>query len=227
MGADTALPLLRQILLGMPRLSARESAPAGVARVDICWPLGRAAAYTAPGECARRRSAWVVDGRVPPTLTAPAESAAWMAQVDVRFDPATATRLSLDCAPGTGVPTRIARWPRELAAWLDPALSRAQALPPLRADCAADGLDMLDSMRIHGLPERAHLRALPGSRRGPSASLYVDGTDGPVRWMVNGRLEATLAANQRFMHRFAERGPSEVLALADHGRYARLQVSVD
>ena len=137
MGADTALPLLRQILLAMPRHTPRELPPASVSKVDICWPLGRAAEDTPPELCARRGSALVLDGRVPPTLSAPGESPSWLPLVQIRVDPVTGQRLTLDCAPGSGTLLQRARWPSELGPWLDPALARTQTMPARRADCAA------------------------------------------------------------------------------------------
>jgi penicillin-binding protein 1C len=227
MGADTALPLLRQILLALPRRSTREQPPSSVAPVEICWPLGRALADTAEGMCVRRWRALALDGRVPPTLGAPAQASDWMPVLDVRVDAQTGERLSLGCAAGQGIQRRIARWPRELSAWLSPAYAQAQALPPRRADCPPDGLDDLDPLRIEGLPENAHLRALPGSSRGPSASLYASGASGQVHWLVNGELAARLASNQHFVHFFEQRGENVITALGDGGRYARLRIMVD
>lgn len=227
MGADTALPLLRQTLLSLPRRTPREQPPDGVTEVDICWPLGRAAQQTPAPLCARQRRALTLAGQVPPTLIAPGEAEGWMPLLELRVDPVTGQRLSLDCAPGEGTLRQIARWPRELAAWLTPALSQMQQLPPRRSDCAPDGLDTLEALRIHGLPEGARLRRLPGARQGPRASLTAQGASGPLRWLVNGEYRALLPADQAFVHVFEQSGPTDVLVLAEHGRFARLRLVVD
>lgn len=227
MGSDTALPLLRQVLLSLPRRTPREQPPASVTRADICWPLGRAESETSKALCRRKRNALVLDGRVPPTLTAPAEPAGWMPVLEVRVDPSTRKRLTLGCAPTQGTMVQIARWPRELKPWLAPAINLAQKIPPRRADCAADGLDELENMRIDGLPEHARLRRLPGSNKGPRTSLTAAGATGTIRWLVNGEVKATLDADQPFVHTFGQHGPVDVLALAEHGRFARLQLVVD
>ena len=227
MGADTALPLLRQILLSLPRRSPREQPPAEVAEADICWPLGRAASDTPAAQCLRKRRALTLAGRTPPTLAAPGEAEGWMPLVTVRVDPATRQRLTLGCAPETGETRQIARWPRELDAWLAPALVQGQQLPPRRPDCAPDGLDTLDPLRIDGLPDGAHLRRLPGARQGPRAALTVHGANGVVRWLVDGEYQALLPADQPFVHAFEQRGPVDVLATGEHGRFARLRLVVD
>lgn len=227
MGADTALPLLRQLLLSLPRRSPREQPPAEVSEADICWPLGRAAADTPAPQCLRKRRALTLGGRTPPTLAAPGEAEGWMPSVALRVDPATGQRLTLGCAPETGETRQIARWPRELDAWLAPALVQGQQLPPRRPDCAPDGLDTLDPLRIDGLPDGAHLRRLPGARQGPRAALTVHGASGAVRWLVNGEYQALLPAGQPFVHVFEQRGTVDVLAIAKHGRFARLRLVVD
>ena len=227
MGADTALPLLRQILLAMPRHTPRELPPSSVSRVDICWPTGRAATDTPPELCARRGNALVLDGLVPPTLAAPGENPGWLPLVEIRVDPQSGRRLTLGCAPGSGTLMQRARWPAELGPWLDPALARTQTMPARRADCLADGLDELEAMRIDGLPDNAHLRSLPGSRRGPRAVLQARGSEGQVRWLINGELAAALPASARFDHTFEQTGPIDVLAIGDHGRYARLRLTIE
>lgn len=227
MGADTALPLLRQLLLSLPRRSPREQPPADVRETEVCWPLGRAAADTPATQCLRKRRAWTLAGRTPPTLSAPGEMEGWMPLVEIRVDPRTRLRLTLGCAADSGELQQIARWPRELDAWLAPSLARRQQLPPRRPDCAPDGLDTLDPLRIDGLPDGAHLRRLPGSRNGPRAALTVHGASSSVRWLVNGEYQALLPAEQPFVHAYEQRGPVDVLAIAEHGRYARLRLVVD
>jgi penicillin-binding protein 1C len=226
MGADTALPLLRQVLLSLPRRSPHEQPPSTVTEVDICWPLGRAASDTAATHCQRKLRAFALDGRVPPTLPAPGEAAGWMPLVEVRVDPTTGERLPLGCAPGAGEPLTIARWPRELEPWLAPLLTQRQQLPTRRATCAPDGLDALDPLSIEGLPDGANLRRLPGAAGAPRAALRARGTQGPVRWLVNGEYRALLPPQQPFVHVFEQRGATDVLAIAEHGRYARLRLIV-
>src|SRR5574337_1615850 len=68
-GAVTALPLLLQIVDLLPQGGARAPMrPASVTSVDICWPLGGAAADTDLQLCRQRRTAWVLDGALPPTF---------------------------------------------------------------------------------------------------------------------------------------------------------------
>ena len=96
----------------------------------------------------------------------------------------------------------------------------------LRADCLPDGLDQLEALRIDGVPDGAELRALPGSKRGAQLQLKVRGAQGPIRWLVNGQLEATLPAREPFVFAFSESGPASLLAVAERGRFARLTVRV-
>lgn len=227
MGADTALPLLRQLLLSLPRRTPREQPPAEVSELDICWPMGRAARDTPTAHCLRRHRALVLAGRTPPTLAAPGELELRMPLLEYRFDPISGQRLSLGCAIGEGETRQVARWPQQLDAWLAPALLKAQQLPGRRPDCAADGLDVLDPLRIDGLPDGAHLRRMPGASGGPRAALSAQGASGSLHWLVNGEYRAQLPADQPFVHAFEQRGPNDVVVLAEHGRYARLRLVVD
>lgn len=62
-GAITALPLLFDVIDALPRApgdAVPEPMPASVEQVDICWPLGFAAASTLPELCRRHYSAYVL-----------------------------------------------------------------------------------------------------------------------------------------------------------------------
>lgn len=64
-GANVAAPLLKDIAAALPReLIPQRERPASVQPVDICWPLGTAAADTPAPLCHRRRAAWSLAGAV-------------------------------------------------------------------------------------------------------------------------------------------------------------------
>ncbi|TZF88280.1 penicillin-binding protein 1C, partial [Lysobacter lacus] len=98
-GVVTALPLMFEVIDSLPRsrTAGIERAPASVRSVDICWPLGTAAAAQPVALCHRRLTASTLDGTVPPTL--PERLArAWNAgREDFDVDAATGRRLSADC----------------------------------------------------------------------------------------------------------------------------------
>ena len=69
-GAITALPLLFEVVDSLPRdrTTAVSPPPAGVAEIEICWPLGIGADQQPSALCQRRMKAWTLDGAVPPTF---------------------------------------------------------------------------------------------------------------------------------------------------------------
>ena len=55
--------------------------PNTVSEAEVCWPLGRKASATLPQTCLQRQSAWLLEGRDPPTLPDPMDWASPLRQV--------------------------------------------------------------------------------------------------------------------------------------------------
>ncbi|HXH01189.1 MAG TPA: penicillin-binding protein 1C, partial [Xanthomonadaceae bacterium] len=165
-GAVTALPLLFEVIDSLPRSrtdSARPRPPREVSQVEICWPLGLAPDPEAPALCQRRKTAWILDGAVPPTF-AERDARLWSAGRErYQADADTGQRLSADCAaPHRAQAREIARWPVLASPWLPAATRAASRLPPLAADCAPDGRDATEELRIEGIDDGATLAPAPG-----------------------------------------------------------------
>ncbi|MBN8482084.1 MAG: penicillin-binding protein 1C, partial [Xanthomonadales bacterium] len=137
-GAVTALPLMFQIVDSLPRaaLAGVPSAPpATVGERDICWPLGLAFDPSDVDLCARKRTAWILDGVVPPTF-AERDARSWNAGiVRVQVDADSGRRVPVDCAGHRTREHAIARWPVLAYPWLSRAERRRASLPALAADC--------------------------------------------------------------------------------------------
>jgi penicillin-binding protein 1C len=228
-GAVTALPLLFQAVDSLPR-TARDAAPAPppstVSEVEICWPLGLAFDAAQPQLCQRKRSAWVLDNNLPPTLPE-REATAWSAALlDLRIDARSGLRLSAGCAAAQESQLRIARWPALAQPWLSQAQRRSAQLPALKPGCADDGLDAGANLQIAGVAPGASLVRAPGSTHAPRLSLRALGAQGPVQWLVNGRLAAAVDAARPFEHEFDRAGPQSITALAASGNFAQVQIQV-
>ena len=253
-GAVTALPLLFQVVDSLPRAAlaaAPQPPPPSVATAEVCWPLGIAFDPAQPQLCHQKRSAWVLDGVIPPTLPE-RDASSWSAGVvQVRVDTVTGHRLSAGCAAGAPTKERkaasntlvrspehpqsaaaatatrdIARWPALAYPWLSHDLRRRASLPPLASGCAADGLDAVQTLRIEGLADRAAIARAPHSDQPVSVRLRALGVGGEVLWLVNGRLEGRTQGPQAFEHAFAEPGEQTITALSAGGAYAQLQLRV-
>jgi len=231
-GAITALPLLLETVDSLPRAPGDADPlprPGSVERVEACWPLGLAAADTPPELCQRRMEAWSLDGSMPPTF-AERDTRLWSAGRErLQVDASSGLRLSADCALPHEVRTvEIARWPALLSPWLPAAQRRASQLPPLAPDCAADGRDAADSLRIEGIVDRATLVQPPGGTAGLRLRVRALGTQRPVQWLLDGRPIARSEGAGGFEYDYARAGRGEHLltALADSGAWAQVRFRV-
>jgi penicillin-binding protein 1C len=231
-GAITALPLLLDTIDSLPRAPGDADPlprPASVDAVDVCWPLGLAAADTPPGLCQRAMPAWRLEGAVPPTF-AERDARLWNAGRErFRVDAGSGLRLSADCALAHEArEAEIARWPALLSPWLPAETRRASRLPPLAPDCADDGRGAAESLRIEGIVERSTLAPPPGGTRGLRLQVRALGTAAPVQWLLDGRSIAHTEGGRGFEYDYAGagRGAHVLTALADSGAWAQVRFQV-
>lgn len=229
-GAITALPLLFQVMDSLPIRpgdAGRRPPPPNVRQREICWPLGLPPEPDAPQLCRARRQAWTLDGGVPPTF-AERDSRLWSAGRE-RFevDPRTGHRLSAECS---GVHERvvrdIARWPALASPWLAAEARRAARLPPLAADCAPDGRDAAEELRIEGVQDRATMSRPSNSRDPVRLSVRAIGSEARIRWLLDGRLVGETAGDGPLSLRLDQPGDHGLTALADTGAWSRVAFRV-
>jgi len=231
-GAVTALPLLLDTLDGLPHQPGDADPlprPDTVAAVEVCWPLGLAAAETPGPLCQRRLRAWTLDGAVPPTF--PERGARLWSPGRERFlvDARSGQRLSASCRlPHVAREAEIARWPALLTPWLSAAQRRASALPPLAPDCADDGREAVAGLHVEGIADRATLAPAPGGGGRLELQLRALGTEAPVQWLLDGRWIGRSGGGRPFAYDFARAGTgTHVLsALADNGAWAQVRFRI-
>jgi len=227
-GAVTALPLMFQIVDSLPRdpLGATPSPPPpGVTQVEICWPLGLAYDPRHPSLCQQKKTSWILDGVVPPTLPE-RDAGSWSAGlVRLRVDARSGERLSAGCTHRVERQIEIARWPALAYPWLGPELRRRASLPPLARDCADDGLDAVQSLRIDGAVDGTTIARAPNSPNPATLRLRLLGARDEVLWLVDGRLVGTTLGSAVLEHAFAETGDHTLTALTGGG-YAQVRVRV-
>ncbi|MDE2085257.1 MAG: penicillin-binding protein 1C [Xanthomonadaceae bacterium] len=229
-GAVTALPLMFEAIDGLPiaALAATpQPPPASVKQAEICWPLGLAFDPKHPELCQQKRTAWILNGVIPPTLPE-RDARIWSAGlVQVRVDAGSGRRLSPGCDTAAAKTVDIARWPVLAYPWLAPDLRRRSSVPALQAGCASDGLDATQSIRIDGVADGAAIARAPNSDKPATLRLRALGADRErILWLVNGRLEGQTRAAQPFEHAFTGSGEQTITALAASGAYAQLHVRV-
>ncbi len=229
-GAVTALPLLFQAVDSLPRTTMAglpiDEAPASVREVQVCWPLGAAYDPARPDVCHEKRTAWVLNGVIPPTLP-DRDAGTWSASdLRVRVDAKTGARLSADCHARQEREVDIARWPALAYPWLSHGQRQRATIPALAPGCAADALDRYANLRIDGIGNGAAIARSPGSPKPAQLSLKALGASGPVMWLVNGRLEGETSGTRAFVHAFADVGPQTITALTPAGAYSQVDIRV-
>ncbi|WP_449427101.1 penicillin-binding protein 1C [Rhodanobacter umsongensis] len=225
-GAVTALPLLFQIADMLPqRGGVHRVQPASVRAVDICWPLGVAAAATPANLCRQRRSAWVLDDALPPTF-AERDLGAWTSALLTLRVNASGQRLSGACHAPHEHTIQLARWPALATPWLSVDDRASSALPPLAPGCTADSLDVAAPIRIAGLGNGTTLRRAPNSDKPLRVTLRALGAQGTVQWLLDGRLQGTSEDAEPLSLALQQPGRHTVTALARSGAFSSLQLDV-
>jgi len=229
-GAVTALPLMFEVIDSLPRQAgdnAVRARPDSVSEVEICWPLGIAAAQTPPAMCQRRFPAWVLEGVVPPSFPE-REARLWQSgRLRFQVDAITGQRVSPGCEGHARVEDReIARWPALASPWLSVAQRQAQALPPLAADCADDGRQSDGVLHIEGLNDLATLARPPGAQHGPRLQLRALGSEATIEWLLDGRWIAQTQGTRGFTRDFNDAGEHTLTALAADGAWTRVRFRV-
>ena len=227
-GAVTSLPLMFAVADMLPndRNHVHAAQPASVRQVDICWPLGGAAARTPPVLCRQRRQAWTLDGALPPTF-AERDLTAWSTGLlNVRVN-ASGRRLSATCHGKGEHSIQIARWPALASPWLSADDAAQSALPPLAPGCAPDSLEVTSPIRIAGLSQGVRLRRAPNSTQPLRVSLQALGTTSDVQWLLDGRLQGSSQGNANMQILLQQAGEHRITALTREGAFAQLVVHVD
>ncbi len=226
-GAVTALPLLFEVIDSLPAQRGDGEArppPRNVEQIDICWPLGLPPDPQAPQLCRRKLKAWTLDGAVPPTF-AERDARLWSAGRE-RFevDAASGLRVSAECAkPHERRRAEIARWPALASPWLSIEARQASRLPALSPDCAPDGRDATEELRIEGINDRATLARASNSTTPLRLSLRAIGSEERIRWLLDGRLIGESRGTGHFLHEFRAPGSHTLTALADSGAWSRVE----
>jgi len=221
-GANSAAPLLRDLAAALGPSEARQQLaprrrPASVVAVPICWPLGTAESATEPALCLQRRTAWTLDGAVPPTLPdrlrpGPLAEPVWVA---------AGQRVLPSCAP-TAERFEAVRWPALLGPFLDAEQRHPLERLPWRADCGGNQ-PVANRLRVVGLEPGTVLRPIPG-QRDVVLKLQAIGAQQGTTWLLDGQwmADSAKAATAQTL-RIDRAGPHRLTVMDGLGRWARVE----
>ena len=227
-GAITAAPLLFAIFDSLPTETpgTESRRPENVREMDICWPLGVPADTLAQGLCHVRKTAWVIDGVVPPTL--PDRNAnSWESPIlTFWIDSETGHRILPGCPAEHGKKVEMPRWPLALEPWLPPEIRRKTQPPPVDPSCALVSAPRSGALKLAGLASGNILRRAGENGDAPRVDLSVLGAKETVYWLINGELKRTTSPKEVFAHRFHTPGEYEITVLDANGNFDRVEIVV-
>lgn len=228
-GANSAAPLLRDLAAALgpegqshqarQQLAPRHQ-PASVRAQAICWPLGSAESTTPAEHCRQRRTAWTLDGAVPPTLPDRLRPGGLVEAVWT----AGGQRVRPDCE-AAAARHDVARWPTLLQPFLDPAQRDPAELLPWRPGCAVASPQSA-ALRIVGLEPGSVLRPAPGQAR-IGLRLQAVGASAELTWLLDGQLAGrSEQAGAVQLLTLTQDGAHTLTALDSRGRWARVGFEV-
>ncbi len=224
-GANIAAPLLKDIAAALPAettaTSLTHQPPASVKPVAICWPLGLSADLVPPDLCHEKRTAWTLDGAVPPTL--PDRTRLGALRETIWIDPKSGERTTPGCNPDAQ-PREIARWPAALEPWLSEAKNRERGLAPWSPTCRRP-LEAAGNLRFDGIADGAVLRPAPG-QTSAVLSVRAVGSRETLYWLLDGRFLRAGTGNATQRIALTETGSHTLTAMDAQGRYARVSFSL-
>ena len=220
-GANVAAPLLQQIALALPRSDLpAPGRPPDVSSAQICWPLGSAAALTAPEHCHVKRSAWILQGTIPPTLPDRLRARSLLETVWLDRD---GLRTTPDCQPDAQ-PRVVARWPALLEAWMPAAKRRAIGLAGWSPSCPRSAA--VGSIRLMGVRDGSRLRTAPGETA-ITVTLDAVGGSGTHYWLVDGQQAGAANGKSHQALRLDSKGQHSIAVIDAAGHYDTVTVDVN
>ncbi len=232
-GAAAAGPILFDVFRALPQQGGVNTRrrPSEVEQLDICWPLGGSAASTVPEHCHVRQQAWVLDGRVPPTLPH-LQQYSWSAGLQTYWvNPLTGLRVTAACSAPQRVARQVAQWPLELHPWLASTLLEKIRLPAFDPSCPpasqySGGVQLairhLDASTRVYLPKTAVGR----NAGGVTVDLLAEGGTGQYFWLVNGEPAGVDAGQQGLRYTFERAGDYDLTVLDSAGAADKVSIRV-
>lgn len=232
-GAAAAGPILFDVFRALPKQAVANvrHRPAEVTSTDICWPLGESAATTAPEYCHVRQQAWILEGRIPPTLPH-LQHYSWSAGLHTYWvNPQTGLRVTAACTASVRETHQVAQWPLELQPWLANTVLEKIRVPAFDASCPfgseyQGGAQLVirhldDSTRLF-LPKASTGQPV----KGVTVDLRAEGGVGQHVWLVNGAPAGVDATQHGLRYTFTRAGDYDLTVFDTAGAVDKVMIRV-
>ena len=226
-GRVTAAPLLMAVIDSLPRSSGPPPPrPEAVDQIDVCWPLGVAPRGDDDPFCQERRTAFILNGAIPPTLPDRADRNWLPNPLKISVNPDTGLRVEADCRVERTVEVLIARWPKAAGPWLSPHLKNKSRVPPLDPACRRPVAAAPDSVAIIGLEPDMIIRPQGAETVLPTVALEALGGRGGLFWLLDGELIAQAGVGQSRLYHFRRPGRFRLTVMDQAGNHDSIEVEV-
>lgn len=200
--------------------------PSDVYKADICWPLGVEFNPEKPGLCHIKKTAWVINGMIPPTF-ADRNRKIWQpATVKLMVNPENDKQVKSDCRVSLQVEKEIPLWPLMLEPWLSSEIRYKAALPLMDPACISQTPYSPGIIKIMGASSGTVLRRPKGSANFPKLDLSVIGAAQDVFWLINGEIKQKTGSKKAFTCQLDDPGPYEITAMDIHGNFDTIHIHV-
>lgn len=225
-GAITAAPLLTAIYDALPKQDYYDIAqPDSVIETEICWPLGTEATTETAPFCEQRHQAWIVDGKIPPTLPDPGSPSYQSNPLHYWINPESGDSVTVDCQLPMQ-PRSAALWPLALEPWLNPSQRRQQRIPPVDQRCPNAGPKHFEPLKILGLRDGNQYQSMPGTQIAPQIQLSAMGGSGTRHWYINGRYLADTVETNSHPYALTKSGQYQIMVSDDFGQTDMLEIEL-
>ena len=224
-GAATAAPILFKVMESLPGLRQVVELPEQVSLQSVCWPLGLQMAKTQSDHCHLELQAWVVAGKVPPTLAEPG-LLVWRANpYKIWLDKNTNKLVDQNCASTQKVAKTIALWPRVIEPWVAYKRRFYGQLPKVDSSCKQPPEISVRPLSISSL-ETGNIFRLSAVGDVLPIKLLALGGQGRRDWYINGEFVATAKDGLQVNHNLSDIGFFEVVVLDELGNIAKVLIEI-
>lgn len=226
-GRATAAPLMFSAFDCLPRRDfAPQPMPASVSRAEIGWPLGVAPEGENDPLCAEKRTAWILDGVIPPTLPDRLDDQWTCNPITVMVNPDTGLRVDGDCPVSNAAAEKIALWPRAATPWLTPREKAMAAVPSMDPACGKAVSVTPSVIKIMDVQPDTVLRPAGASRAMPVLELSALGGRGRLFWMLDRILIGSAGVGESITYEFTRTGAHQLTVLDMAGNSDSVNIQV-
>ncbi|NVJ59207.1 MAG: penicillin-binding protein 1C [Gammaproteobacteria bacterium] len=222
-GRNNAVPLLRRVLMLLPKPNTAITRPNNIAKEIICWPLGSVRHSQQDNWCRKSKQAWLLDGVAPVSLKEPLMQP-WSSYIATLLLDKQGQRVFPDCVSEATSSKTIALWPVSAEPWLPIFERRERLLPKISTLCKSNNIS--SQLTIEGVLAKSILYRLPNQSGPISINLLAVGAQGDVNWFLNGEYYGRTETKHELEMQLTGIGPQRINVIDSSGQLVETEFTV-